>query len=206
MPKAPKPSISALDASPSHLLHRALQLALDIYALDGQSGGLTQRQFAVLCAVSDDEGLSQTGLVRATGIDRSTLADMVARMISKGLLVRERSAADARANTVRLTEFGRAALNAAAPRVEAADRRLLDFLGAKKREAFVDALRKLAKASEAALDSDGDGTLAEPKAKRKAGEASALDKKSGKKAGKKKHKVKAAARAVADEDGDAVGA
>jgi len=206
MPKATKPSISALEASPSHLLHRALQLALDIYAVDAVSGGLTQRQFAVLCAVANDEGLSQTGLVRATGIDRSTLADMVARMIAKGLLARERSAADARANTVRLTELGRAALHAAAPRVEAADQRLLDLLGAKKREAFMDALRRLAKASESALGSDGDDTPAQPKAKRKTVEAGAPDKKSGKKAGKKKHKVKAMARAVAKEDGEKMGA
>ncbi len=190
MPKATKPSVSALDASPSHLLHRALQLALDIYALDAEAGGLTQRQFAVLCAVADDEGVSQTGLVRATGIDRSTLADMVARMISKGLLARERSAADARANTVRLTELGRAALTAAAPRVEAADRRLLELLGAKKREAFVDSLRKLAKASESALGSDSDDIPAEPKTSRKAAEAGAPDKKGGKKGGKKKHKAK----------------
>jgi len=207
MAKATKPSISALDASPSHLLHRVLQLALDIYALDGQSGGLTQRQFAVLCAVADDEGLSQTGLVRATGIDRSTLADMVARMIAKGLLARERSTADARANTVRLTEFGRAALNAAAPRVEAADQRLLDLLGAKKREAFMDSLRKLAKASEFALGSGGDDTPGETKAKRKAAEDGAPDKKGGKKGGKKKHKakVKSASRASTVEEADAVG-
>jgi DNA-binding MarR family transcriptional regulator len=196
MAKATKSSISALDASPSHLLHRALQLALDIYALDGQTGGLTQRQFAVLCAVSDDEGLS---------IDRSTLADMVARMISKGLLARERSVADARANTVRLTEFGRAALNSAAPRVEAADQRLLDLLGAKKREAFMDSLRKLAKASESALDPDGDNTPGEPKTKRKAAADGTPDKKA-KKGGKKKHRVKAkaASRTVAAEEADAV--
>jgi DNA-binding MarR family transcriptional regulator len=208
MAKGTKSSISALDASPSHLLHRALQLALDIYALDGQSGGLTQRQYAVLCAVSDDEGLSQTGLVRATGIDRSTLADMVARMIAKGLLARERSAADARANTVRLTEFGRAALNSAAPRVEAADQRLLELLGAKKREAFMDSLRKLAKAAESALASEGDVTPGEPKTRRKAAEgAAAPDKKGGKKGGKKKHKVKAkaASRTAPVEDADAVG-
>jgi len=207
MPKAIKPSISALDASPSHLLHRALQLALDIYALDAESGGLTQRQFAVLCAVADDEGLSQTGLVRATGIDRSTLADMVARMISKGLLARERSVADARANTVRLTDFGRAALNAAAPRVEAADQRLLDLLGAKKREAFMDSLRKLAKASEAAIGSEGHDTPGDRGAKRKASEDSAPDKKSGKKSGKKKHKakVKATSRLSSSEDADVVG-
>jgi DNA-binding MarR family transcriptional regulator len=207
MAKTAKPSISALDASPSHLLHRALQLALDIYALDAESSGLTQRQFAVLCAVSNDEGLSQTGLVRATGIDRSTLADMVARMIAKGLLARERSTADARANTVRLTEFGRAALNAAAPRVEAADQRLLELLGAKKREAFMESLRKLAKASEAAIGSDGDDAPGETRAKRKAADDDAPDKRGGKKGGKKKHKTKAksAPRAASAEDADAVG-
>jgi DNA-binding MarR family transcriptional regulator len=207
MAKAAKPLISALDASPSHLLHRALQLALDIYGLDAETGGLTQRQFAVLCAVSNDEGLSQTGLVRATGIDRSTLADMVARMISKGLLARERSTTDARANTVRLTEFGRAALNAAAPRVEAADRRLLELLGAKKREAFMDSLRKLAKAAETALGAEGDGAPGETRAKRKSSEDGVADKKSGKKGGKKKHKAKAKGtpRAAPVEDADAVG-
>jgi DNA-binding MarR family transcriptional regulator len=200
MAKATRP-ISALDASPSHLLHRALQLALDIYAMDQDSSALTQRQFAVLCAVANDEGLSQTGLVRATGIDRSTLADMVARMITKGLLARERSAADARANTVRLTELGRTILDAAAPRVEAADQRLLDLLGAKKREAFMESLRKLAKAGEAALASDGDEAPKEPKPKRKAAEQ-APDKKGGKKGGKKKHKAKAKTVSV---DEDAIG-
>jgi DNA-binding MarR family transcriptional regulator len=207
MAKATRPSISVLDASPSHLLHRALQLALDIYALDSESGALTQRQFAVLCAVADDEGLSQTGLVRATGIDRSTLADMVARMIAKGLLARERSVADARANTVRLTEYGRTILDAAKPRVEAADQRLLDLLGAKKREAFMDSLRKLAKAAEYALGPEGDDTSGEPRAKRASAEDAAPDKKSGKKGGKKKHKAKAkaASRAVTVEEAETVG-
>ena len=64
----------ALARSPSHLLHRVLQLALDIYAEESGSGGITQRQFAVLAAVAENQGVTQTGLVRATGIDRSTLA------------------------------------------------------------------------------------------------------------------------------------
>jgi DNA-binding MarR family transcriptional regulator len=208
MAKGTRP-ISALDASPSHLLHRALQLALDIYALDQESGALTQRQFAVLCAVADDEGLSQTGLVRATGIDRSTLADMVARMIAKGLLARERSVADARANTVRLTDFGRTILDAATPRVAAADQRLLDLLGAKKREAFMDALRKLAKAAESVLAAEGDDPPGETRTKRKVAEddSSAPGKKGGKKGGKKKHKAKtkAAARAGSVEDAETIG-
>src|SRR5581483_3832567 len=102
----------ALERSPSHLLHRALQLALDIYAEETGPDAITQRQYAVLSAVASHEGLTQTDLVHATGIDRSTLADLVARMIGKSLLARQRSVADARANTVRLADKGRAVLEA----------------------------------------------------------------------------------------------
>jgi hypothetical protein len=43
---------------------------------------LTQRQFAVLTAVAP-RGLTQTTSCAPPGIDRSTLADLVARMIAK---------------------------------------------------------------------------------------------------------------------------
>ena len=139
----------ALERSPSHLLHRALQLALDIYTEETGPEAVTQRQYAVLSAVAAHEGLTQTDLVRATGIDRSTLADLVARMIGKNLLARERSAADARANTVRLTDQGRAALAEAEPKVAAADARILKLLPARKRDAFLDVLLELSQAAEA---------------------------------------------------------
>lgn len=137
-----------LARSPSHLLHRALQHALDIYAEAAGPGAPTQRQFAVLAAVAEDEGLTQTALVRATGIDRSTLAELVARMIGKGLLARERSASDARANTVRLTEAGRAALAEALPRVAEADGKILALLTPGAREGFLTTLRALSEAVE----------------------------------------------------------
>jgi len=128
--------LPALDHSPSHLLHRALQLALDLYAAEFGPAGITQRQYAVLAAVELREGLTQTDLVHITGIDRSTLADMVARMITKGLLERRRSEADARANAVRLTLAGREALVAAGPKMDAVDARLLKLLSSGKRRAL----------------------------------------------------------------------
>jgi DNA-binding MarR family transcriptional regulator len=138
--------------SPSHLMHRALQLALDIYTDEAGADGPTQRQFAVLDAVNRQSGLTQTDLVRATGIDRSTLADLVARMTTKGLLERERSAVDARAKAVRLSEAGAAALEAARPRVEAADKRTMSLLPKSKRDAFLDMLAELAVEADAAPD------------------------------------------------------
>ena len=167
-------SVEALDRSPSHLLHRALQLALDLYADEAAPGAPTQRQYAVLSAVAAREGLNQTDLVRATGIDRSTLADLVARMIAKGLLARERSSADGRANTVHLSELGRAALAEAAPRVAAADARLLDRLGKTKRAAFLAGLHALARAGDKALSKaeKADGAPSEAEATADAAEIS----------------------------------
>ena len=150
MVKGKKAEVGTLARSPSHQLHRVLQLALDIYAEEAGPDAPTQRQFAVLEACADRDGLTQTDLVKATGIDRSTLADLVARMTTKGLLVRERSALDARANAVSLSPEGRAALEAARPRVAAADKRILGLLPKARREAFLDVLTELASAAESA--------------------------------------------------------
>jgi DNA-binding MarR family transcriptional regulator len=142
-----KGGVAVLDQSPSHLLHRALQRALDIYAETFGESGITQRQFAVLAAADEREGATQADLVRITGIDRSTLADMARRMIGKGLLERERSNLDARANAVRLTEAGREVLVAARPMMAAADARLLKLIsGHGRRSTFISLLRDLAKA------------------------------------------------------------
>ena len=139
-----------LAVSPSHLMHRALQLALDIYAEEVGPGGLTQRQFAVLEAVAARSGLTQTDLVKATGIDRSTLADLVARMTTKGLLDRARSTLDARAKAVTLGSAGAEALEAARPRVIAADKRIMALLPKGKRDVFLDLLTDLGDAADAA--------------------------------------------------------
>ena len=75
-----------------------------------KDGDLTPRQLAVLVTVANNEGLSQTGLVDRTGIDRSTLADIVRRLQRKGLLQRRRTKEDARAYAVKLTDEGRRVL------------------------------------------------------------------------------------------------
>jgi len=176
---AGKGVVVALERSPSHLLHRVLQLALDIYGDEFGPGAITQRQYAVLAAVAAHEGATQTDLVRITGIDRSTLADMAARMIVKGLLERERSALDARANAVRLTDLGRQVLEEARPKAAAADARLLKLLaGGGRRDAFLGLLRDLVRAGEEAVE----GAEKEVKAKKSKAE------KAAKGEGKKKRK------------------
>ncbi len=190
MAKKQKSADGGLSHSVTHLLHRVLQLALDYHAEASGPAGLTQRQFTVLAAAGASDGVSQSDLVRATGIDRSTLADLVARMISKGLLERERSSTDARANTVRLSEAGRIALVEAGRPAARSDARLLDLLPPKKRESFLKTLTTLA----AAADAGGAPAAKAPKAAKpdKAPKAKAAAAKS-KKAKKAKKQPKAAA-------------
>ena len=178
-----KGGIAALDQSPSHLLHRALQRALDIYAEAFGESAITQRQFAVLAAAEERVGATQADLVRITGIDRSTLADLVRRMIGKGLLERERSNIDARANAVRLTDSGREVLAQAWPKMAAADVKLLKLIsGHGRRATFVSVLRDLAKVRAAET-----GTRSEtPKAKAEKSVKNEKAPKNGKKAKKKK--------------------
>jgi DNA-binding MarR family transcriptional regulator len=133
-------STDRLNRSPIHLLHRAGQCAGDIFHAEMKGGGLTPRQLAVLVTVSLNEGLSQTGLVERTGIDRSTLADIVRRMQRKGLLQRRRTKEDARAYAVKLTDEGRRVLRTAEPLAKRVDERILEALPARQRDQFIDEL------------------------------------------------------------------
>ena len=128
-----------------HLLHRAGQCADELFASQVQESELTPRQFVVLMAVIDSEEPSQTDLVRKTGIDRSTLADIVRRLVERGLLARKRTKKDARMYAVRLTSKGETALKSAQPAARTTDERLLAVISQREREVFLGALAKIVK-------------------------------------------------------------
>ena len=136
----------SLKSSPGHLLRRAQQYAHDLYSKEVGGSGPTPRQFEVLHVVAQNEGLSQTDLVHHTGIDRSTLADMIARMMKKGLLSRKRTKEDARANAVSITAAGKRMLNGASSKVTKSDNAVIGVLPKTQQAAFMKALKTYAEA------------------------------------------------------------
>ncbi|HKD47266.1 MAG TPA: MarR family transcriptional regulator [Rhizomicrobium sp.] len=138
-----------LSDAPSHLIRRCQQFYGDLYAREAGSSELTKQQFTLLCALEHNEGASQTTLVEITGIDRSTLAEMVRRMLERGLLSRERTEEDQRANAIALSPNGRKALRGARNAADRAERALLDALPAPERQKFVRSLSQIASAAEA---------------------------------------------------------
>ena len=138
-----------LSEAPSHLIRRCQQFYGDLYAREAGSRELTKQQFTLLCALEHNEGASQTTLVEITGIDRSTLAEMVRRMLERGLLSRERTEEDQRANAIAISPSGRKALRGARNAADRAERALLDALPAPERLKFVKSLSQIASAAEA---------------------------------------------------------
>lgn len=166
----------ALATSVSHLLHRAEQLASEKFA-ELSKNELTLRQFAVLAAISTQPGLSQSTLVRITGIDRSTLADMMSRMEDRGLVTRATSATDARALAIHLSQNGAAMLRGMDKHAREADAVVLRDISKPKARAFRETLGKLLERAEerakrdakrqARRDAKREGrTEAKPKSKR----------------------------------------
>jgi DNA-binding MarR family transcriptional regulator len=162
--------ITNVNKSLLHMLRRAEQYAADIYSEEVGNKGLTPRQFTVLLAIDKNEGVNQTELVANTGIDRSTLADLVARLIRKGLVQRRRTKEDARTNSIRLSAAGRRALDATQPAAANVNKRLLATLPTESRKDFIAGLEGMSKALDAGLSASNgkNGTKQKTKPQRTA--------------------------------------
>lgn len=125
------------------LLHRASQAADTLFG-ERHGGSLTPRQFAVLAVVAGSKGLSQTQITEMTGIDRSTMADLVVRLMGRKLVRRSRSKTDNRVWIVRLGAEGADALRAAQRQARRTEKIILSGLESMRRQEFMEALRTLA--------------------------------------------------------------
>ena len=136
----PKTQVSGLDRSPLHLLHRASQCAEVIFSTSLGDTNLTPRQLVVMLAIADNEGANQSRLTQRTGIDRSTMADIVRRLKRRGWLLRQRTRTDARAYAIKLTEDGWHKVRQAMPLAAEVDDLILSTVSGKQCNAFIEHL------------------------------------------------------------------
>ncbi len=125
------------------LLHRANQTATDAFAEASGDSELTPRQVQVLAAIEELEGGSQTNIVTATGIDHSTLADIIRRLSKRKLIERRRKKEDARAYEVKLSEAGQRELAKGKPVLKTVEKTLTAKLSTSERGDLVALLEKV---------------------------------------------------------------
>lgn len=107
---------------------------------------ITPGQFGVLIMIMENQGLSQSDLGAAVGIDRSTMVAVIDRLESRGLVVRAPSPNDRRSYALRLSDKGTELMQDLIPRIQAHDRGMVKDLSAAETAQLIDFLRRIARA------------------------------------------------------------
>jgi DNA-binding MarR family transcriptional regulator len=107
---------------------------------------VTPAIFGVLEILSHNQGLTQTRLAVAIGLDRSSLVPLLDKLQKRQLVAREASAEDRRSNNLAITPQGEALLAEATRRVAEHERRVLSGLGKAEVRQLINLLNKLGRA------------------------------------------------------------
>lgn len=139
MPTDNSPRILAHTGS---LIRRAQQRHVAIWMLE-VSTDVTSVQYAVLLVLEQRPGVSQRELGDELDLDRSTIAELAARMVRNGLVERISDPHDKRRNTLFLTTTGRALLAELKPRVDNVERVLTQELNTAERDTLRHLIERL---------------------------------------------------------------
>lgn len=131
----------ALRDAPGHLLRRCHQRSEELFTAAIGTRGPTRQQVALLVTVCQRPEASQAELVSLTGIDKNTLAQMIKRMIARGLLERRRAERDGRTNAISATPAAIRLLEDVMPRVRTVQEQIMAPLPDELRPVFQRCLR-----------------------------------------------------------------
>src|SRR5712692_1070680 len=112
---------------PGHLIRRAQQVHYWLWNAE-VSSEVTSPQFAVLYALRAEKNIDQKTLGERVSLDRSTTAEVIKRLMGRGLVQRIRDASDARRNRLRLTPAGLRTTERLIPRSVRMNRLLVSVL------------------------------------------------------------------------------
>lgn len=116
-----------------NLIRRAQQRHVAIW-LREVSAEVTSVQFGVLLVLEQRPGISQRELGDELDLDRSTIGELVTRMVRNGALERVGDPQDKRRNILYLTAQGQAQLDALRPRVARVEQVLTESLSDEERD------------------------------------------------------------------------
>ena len=132
---------------PCHLLRRAVQVMNLLWDVE-VSHTITSPQFAALNALYAEPNLDQRSLGQRVSLDRSTMAEVVSRLSTRGLIRTERDSKDGRRKTISLTTRGLHTVQQLIPRTHAMTDRLVGPLDAGQRDDLLRLLTAVVKANE----------------------------------------------------------
>ena len=139
----------ALASRPGFLIRRLHQIHLSLFAEECAAFKVTPVQYSILTAVDAQPGLEQAALAQQVGIDRATLANVVARLARRGLVRRLQGRQDRRLKHVLPTASCRRLLARMEDPARRAHERTIDALKPRERDGFLKSLAHLVDAGNA---------------------------------------------------------
>lgn len=139
--------VLGIDA-PGSLLRRSQQVHTAIWA-ETFVGELTGPQFAAMQVLAGSPGISQRDLGERGALDKSTAADIVARLVRRGWIERARDPLDGRSRILTLSGEARASVDTVMVDVMRVQERLLEPVSREERQPFLAALALVAYAERA---------------------------------------------------------
>lgn len=143
-PAAPGPvDLGPLRDFVGYRLRRAQLSVLTAFESALRELGLSPGQLSVLVVIANNEGLRQSDVCAALGIQRANFTPLLHELEARGFAMRQVLPADRRSNSLRLTQQGREVLARALVLHEGLEKRLSGCLGAGGRAQLVQLLQKL---------------------------------------------------------------
>jgi DNA-binding MarR family transcriptional regulator len=138
-----------LATRPGFLIRRLHQIHVALFLEECGSFGVTPVQYSLLTMLKANPDSDQVSIAHAIGIDRTTIADVLARLAARGLIMRTPGREDKRVRLARLTEAGLDLLDAIDPAAARAHARTLDPLSNDERDHLISLLTRLVGAGNA---------------------------------------------------------
>jgi DNA-binding MarR family transcriptional regulator len=140
-------SVAVVDFDIKHMVGHLIRVSQQVHFslwLDGiGQDALTSPQFAVLHELAQAGAMGQRALGVQASLDRSTIADIIARLQRRGLIGRSQDPKDGRRKLVELTPLGREVHDRALPLAYEINEALLTPLGDGERHQLIELLTKI---------------------------------------------------------------
>ncbi|MXP63234.1 MarR family transcriptional regulator [Roseomonas sp. M0104] len=126
-----------------HLLRRAHGRMQAGFAEATSGRGVTASEFALLCLVEANPGITLGQLAQAAALDKSTLSPAMQRLTERQLVERQPVSGDRRTQALRLSPEGTALLPSLKASVDDYEGRMVSPLSEQERTTLLSLLRKL---------------------------------------------------------------
>lgn len=131
------------EQAPGHLIRRAHQISVAVFADEVGAHAVTPVQFAILNLLLGQPGIDQITLAQGVAFDAATIGSVIGRLEKKGWLRRQPDVADRRRKLLWLTPQGEQAQGSIAARMPDVNARVLGGLDAAECQQLTALLAKL---------------------------------------------------------------